>query len=140
MTENKTAPTGERVEHFINSVGDDRKRRDSRDMIAMMTEITGKEPRMWGSSLVGFGQYHYRYESGREGDSFITGFSPRKSALTIYIMPGFSQYGDLLKRLGPHRTGKSCLYLNNLDAVDREVLQEIVRNSVERMREKYDCE
>jgi len=139
MTENRTAPTDERVEYFIKAVGDDHKRSDSWDLIAMMTEITGREPRMWGSRLVGFGQYHYRYESGREGDSFITGFSPRKSALTIYIMPGFSEYGDLLRRLGPHRTGKSCLYLKNLDAVDREVLREIIRDSVDRMRKRYDC-
>ena len=140
MTGNKTVPTGEQVEHFINSVADDRKRRDSWDMIGLMQEITGHEPRMWGSSLVGFGRYHYRYESGREGDSFLTGFSPRKSALTIYVMPGFGRYQDLMERLGPHRTGKSCLYLKSLEAIDRDVLREIISDSVGYMRKKYDCE
>jgi hypothetical protein len=137
---NKTVPTGERVERFIDSVADDRKRRDSRDLIALMQQITGHEPRMWGSSMVGFGQYHYRYDSGREGDSFLTGFAPRKNALTLYIMPGFDRYRDLVKRLGPHRTGKSCLYVKSLEAIDRDVLTEIISDSVACMRERYDCE
>jgi hypothetical protein len=97
------------------------------------------DPRPWGSSLVGFGSYHYRYESGREGDFFLTGFSPRKSAFTVCIMPGFERYQARMKKLGPHTTGKSCLYLKNLDAIDRDVLEEIVRDSVEYMRKNYDC-
>jgi len=137
MANNKTAVTATPVEDFIDGVSDRRKRQDSMDMIALMRDVTGHEPKMWGSSLVGFGSYHYRYESGREGDMFLTGFSPRKSAFTIYIMPGFERYQALMKQLGPHRTGKSCLYVKNLEAIDRGVLEEIVRDSVARMREKY---
>ena len=92
---------------------------------------------MWGTSIVGFGEYHYKYESGREGDFLITGFSPRKSAFTIYIMPGFARYEALMDKLGKHRTGKSCLYINRLDDVDLSVLEELVTRSVEYMTEKY---
>ena len=139
MSSNKTVEKDDSVENFINAVDNGQKRRDSRDMIALMKEITGSEPRMWGSSLVGFGNYHYKYASGREGDFFITGFSPRKTAFTVYIMPGFDGYGKQLKRLGPHKTGKSCLYLKNLDVIDRGVLEEMIRDSVAVMRERYEC-
>lgn len=139
MTGNKTTETDTSVENFINSVDNDQKRKDSWDMTALMSEITGSEAKMWGSSLVGFGQYHYKYESGREGDMFITGFSPRKTALTVYIMPGFDGYEEQLGKLGPYKTGKSCLYLKNLEVVDRDVLAEIIRDSVAMMREKYEC-
>jgi len=139
MSSNKTVETDAGVEDFINAVEQEQKRRDSWDLIALMKDITGSEPKMWGSSLVGFGQYHYKYESGREGDFFITGFSPRKAALTVYIMPGFDGYKEQMERLGPHRTGKSCLYLRNLNAIDREVLEEIIGDSVEVMRQRYEC-
>lgn len=139
MSSNKTVETVEPVENFINSVENEQKRKDSWDMIALMSKITGAEPKMWGKSLVGFGQYHYKYESGREGDSFLTGFSPRKTALTVYIMPGFSNYEQQMAKLGPHKTGKSCLYLRNLNAIDRGVLEEIIRDSVLVMRERYEC-
>ena len=139
MAGNKTVETDASVERFIDAVGDEQKRRDSLELIELMRTITGAEPRMWGSGLVGFGQYHYRYASGREGDFFITGFSPRKTALTVYVMPGFDDFGDQLDRLGPHKTGKSCLYLKNLDVVDRGVLEEIIRDSVTVMRERYEC-
>lgn len=137
MSSNKTTETDASVEDFINAVDNDQKRKDSRELIALMRKITGAEPRMWGAGLVGFDQYHYKYASGREGDFFITGFSPRKSALAVYIMPGFEDYGDKMARLGPHKTGKSCLYLKSLDVVDRGVLEEIIRDSVETMRKKY---
>jgi hypothetical protein len=137
MGNNKTVVSNTPVEEFVAGIDDEKKRRDSSEMIALMRKITGHEPRLWGSSLVGFGSYHYRYESGREGDFFLTGFSPRKSAFTVYIMPGFERCAALLKKLGPHKTGKSCLYLKNLAAVDRGVLEEIIRDSVEYMREKY---
>ena len=94
---------------------------------------------MWGSSLVGFGRYRYRYESGREGEFFLTGFSPRKTAFTIYIMPGLARYADLCAKLGPHKTGKSCLYVRRLEAIDPDVLEEIIRDSVDFMRAKYEC-
>ena len=139
MSSNKTVETGASVENFINAVDNEQKRKDSWDLIAMMKEITGAEPKMWGSSLIGFGKYHYKYASGREGDSVITGFSPRKASLTVYIMPGFDGFREQMKKLGPHKTGKSCLYLKNLDVIDREVLQEIIRGSVAVMRDRYEC-
>ena len=139
MAENKTRQTDSPVEEFINSVDPQKKQKDCWDMIALMKKITGSEPKMWGSSLVGFGQYHYRYASGRDGDFFITGFSPRKTAFTVYIMPGFSEYADLMERLGPCKTGKSCLYLKNLDVVDRDVLEQLITKSVADMRSRYTC-
>jgi hypothetical protein len=139
MSSNKTVPTDASVEAFLAAVENERRRRDAHELMALMRKITGEEPRLWGESLVGFGSYHYRYESGREGDFFLTGFSPRKTALTVYVMPGFERYAGELARLGPHRTGRSCLYLKNLDAVDREVLAAIIRDSVDHMREKYEC-
>jgi hypothetical protein len=139
MATNKTTQNTSPVEDFINAVDNEQKRRDSWDMIALMKKITGAEPRMWGSSLVGFGSYHYQYESGREGDFLITGFSPRKAAFTVYIMPGFSEYADLMEQLGPYKTGKSCLYIKNLDVVDRGILEQIINKSVEDMRERYEC-
>jgi len=139
MSSNKTVKTDKTVENFINGVADEKKRNNSREMISLMKKITGSEPKMWGSSLVGFGQYHYKYDSGREGDFFLTGFSPRKTAFTIYIMPGFERYGELMGKLGPHKTGKSCLYVKNLDVVDLGVLEEIIQDSVNYMRQKYEC-
>lgn len=140
MSSNKTVATENSVEDFINAVADEKKRRDSWELLNMMQNIAGCEPKLWGSSMVGFGQYHYKYESGREGDFFITGFSPRKTALTLYVMPGFDGYQDKLGKLGPCKTGKSCLYLKNLDVVDRDVLEELIRDSVRAMQKRYDCE
>jgi hypothetical protein len=140
MAENKTKKTETPVEDFINAVDNEKKRKDSWELLNLMKKITGKEPRMWGSSLVGFGSYHYKYESGREGDFFLTGFSPRKAALVVYIIPGFKPYSDLMEQLGPHKTGKSCLYLRNLDAIDRKALEKLVRQSVKDMRKKYPCD
>ena len=139
MAKNKTVATAKRVDKFIDAVENPQKQRDCQEMIALMREVTGHEPRMWGSSMVGFGTYHYRYASGREGEFFLTGFSPRKSALTIYVMPGFDRYEKPLQKLGPHKTGKSCLYVKSLDVIDRDVLEEIIRDSVAYMRGKYDC-
>ena len=139
MSSNKTIETSASVENFINAVDSEQKRKDSWEMIEVMQRITGSEPKMWGSSLIGFGSYHYKYASGREGDFFITGFSPRKSAFTVYIMPGFERYEEQLEKLGPFKTGKSCLYLKNLDAIDRQVLEKIIRDSVALMRERYEC-
>lgn len=139
MATNKTTQNEDSVEDFINAVDDEQKRRDSWDMIALMKKITGSDPRMWGSSLVGFGSYHYQYASGREGDFFLTGFSPRKAAFTVYIMPGFSEYAVLMEQLGPHKTGKSCLYIKNLDVVDRNILERLISKSVADMRERYEC-
>ena len=103
----------------------------------MMRRITGEEPRLWGPSIIGFGEYHYKYESGREGDFMRVGFSPRKANLVLYIMPGFARHDALLDRLGKHKTGKSCLYINKLDDVDRDVLETLIAESWAAMAEKY---
>jgi hypothetical protein len=134
MTENKTQPTDADVEAFLNAVDNERKRADSFAILKMMKEVTGEEPVMWGPSIVGFGSVHYKYASGREGDMGLTGFSPRKANLTLYITDGFDKYGDLLARLGKHKTSVSCLYINKLADVDQDVLRELVQRSVEHTR------
>jgi hypothetical protein len=139
MAKNKTVETQASVDAFIEAVDDESRRSDSRELVVLMQTITGHEAKMWGPSMVGFGAYHYRYASGREGDYFITGFSPRKTALSVYVMPGLERYEKQLARLGPHKTGKSCLYLKSLDTIDRDVLKEIVSDSVRVMHEQYDC-
>lgn len=137
MAETKTKPTGVSVDDFIAAVDNERKRDEARELVALMERITGEPATMWGPSIIGFGRYHYRYDSGHEGDAPITGFSPRKAAHSIYIMPGFPRYEDLMARLGKYRMGKVCLYVNKLDDIDRTVLEELVTRSVEYMREKY---
>jgi len=137
MAENKTKPTDADVEAFLNAVDNERKRADSFAILKMMKEVTGEEPVMWGPSIVGFGSVHYKYASGREGDYLLTGFSPRKQNLTLYIMAGmagFEHFDDLRARLGKHKVGVSCLYINKLADVDMDVLRELVRRSVEHMR------
>lgn len=135
--ENKTVATEMDVAEYLASVADERRRSEAEAVIEMMRRVTGEEPQMWGSSLIGFGSYHYRYDSGREGDFFMTGLSPRKAALTVYIMPGFSEYGDDLERLGPHKLGRSCLYIRRLDKVDPDALEALVAKSYAFMQEKY---
>ncbi len=131
MVENKTRKTGASVEEFIASVENKRRREDGLTLLEMMKEITGLEPEMWGPSIIGFGDYHYRYASGREGDMFLTGFSPRKQSLSLYIMDGFDGRDDLLARLGKHRRSVSCLYVNKLADVDMSVLRELVSRAFE---------
>lgn len=126
MAENKTQATEASVEAFLAQVEPARRAEDARQLAALFAEVTGFEPRMWGPSIIGYGRYHYRYESGREGDFLATGFSPRKSALSLYIMPGYQDYGDMLARLGKHKTGKSCLYINRLSDVDQDVLRSLI--------------
>jgi hypothetical protein len=135
MAQLKTQKNDESVVDFLNSVEDERKRQDSFAILDMMSEATGEEPIMWGSSIVGFGSYHYKYASGREGDWFKTGFSPRKQSLTLYIMDGFSQHDDLLRQLGKYTTGKSCLYVKKLDDIDLPTLIKLVKQSVEYLAE-----
>jgi hypothetical protein len=125
----KTTPTDADVDAFLDAIEDPQKREDSRALCRMMAEETGEPPKLWGTSIVGFGSYHYRYASGREGDWMALGFSPRKQNLTLYLMDGFSGYGELLERLGKHSTGKSCLYVKRLADVDEGVLREMVRRS-----------
>ncbi len=139
MTELKTKPTSASVTTFLNGVEDEGKRRDCRELVQLMTAVTGKKPKMWGTSIVGFGSYHYSYGSGRQGDWPVTGFSPRKQSISIYIMLGFSRYGSLMNKLGKHKIGKSCLYLKKLDDIDRDVLRRLVAKSVADMQQLYEC-
>ena len=134
MAELKTRPHDGDVDAFLSSVDNETRRRDCRVLVDLMREITGAEPRLWGPSIVGFGSYHYRYASGREGDWFLSGFSPRKRSLTLYVMAGFSRYDELLSKLGKHTTGRSCLYVKRLADVDMEVLETLIRASVEHVR------
>ena len=136
--ENKTKKTKASVEEFLNGVEHEGKRQDSFTILEMMRDVTGLEPVMWGPSIVGFGSYHYKYASGREGDMPVTGFYPRKQSLTLYIMPGFDAYESLLDKLGKHKLGKSCLYINKLADVDLDVLRELVTESVAAMGETQD--
>lgn len=134
MAELKTQRNDVDVTRFLDSVEDERRRADCLAVVDIMRAATGEEPRMWGASIVGFGSYHYRYDSGHEGDWALVGFSPRKQNLTLYIMPGFDRYEHLMGRLGRFKTGKSCLYLRRLSDVDVGVLAELVTASVAHMR------
>ena len=135
MAENKTTPNDQDVEQFLNSVDDERKRKDSFTILELMKQVTGLEPRMWGSSIVGFGSYHYKYESGRQGDMILAGFSPRKQNLTLYNMGGFERYDDLIKKLGKHTTGKGCLYIKRLDDVDLPTLKSLIEESFKHVKQ-----
>lgn len=130
MAELKTVPTKASVEKFIKGITDEKKREDCYRLMKLMERATKSKAKMWGTSIVGFGDAHYVYESGREGDWFITGFSPRKQNLTLYMMGGFNQCEDLRKKLGKHSLGKGCLYINTLEDVDIKILKEIIKTSV----------
>ncbi len=131
MAEPKTRPDDASINEFLQGVENEQRRKDSFEVLDLMKRATGEEPVMWGGSIVGFGSYHYTYASGREGDWLAAGFSPRKQALTLYIMSGFSKHDELMSRLGKHTTGKSCLYIKKLTDIDMDVLEELVRLSVE---------
>jgi hypothetical protein len=134
MAELKTRPTGAAVAAFIGAVTDDQVREDCLTLLALMRRVTAAEPAMWGPSIVGFGRYHYHYASGREGDWFLVGFSPRRRDLTIYLTGGFDAHAELLGRLGSFRTGKGCLFVKRLNDVDQAVLGEVLAVSVDRLR------
>jgi hypothetical protein len=138
MAENKTQPTNSSVTAFINGIEDKERRAGARKISAMMRKVTGARPKMWGSSIVGFGQYHYKYASGREGDFILTGFSARKQALTIYVMTGFEGVDSIMSKLGKYKTGKSCLYIKRLSDVDQKLLQRLISRSVQYMRKNYE--
>jgi len=133
MSDVKTKKNEASVEGFLKSVENEKRREDSFVVLDLMKEVTGEEPTMWGTSIVGFGTYHYKYASGREGDWMKVGFSPRKKNMTLYLMDGFGNYDSLLQKLGKYSTGKSCLYINKLEDVDQVVLKELVKQSVEAM-------
>lgn len=125
--QNKTQATPVPVEQFLAGVADECKREDARTLIKLMSAVSGEPPVMWGPSIIGFGHNHYKYESGREGDICAIGFSPRKDALTLYVLEGSPREASLLARLGPRKTGKGCLYIKRLEDVDMTVLEELVR-------------
>lgn len=138
MAEPKTRPTDASVAGFLATIDDPEMRADARKVASMMRRATGKRAKMWGTSIVGYGSYHYKYASGREGDFILTGYSPRKTALTVYIMPGFSRFEKLMSKLGKYKTGKSCLYIKRLSDVDEAVLEKLIDESVKYMRRKYE--
>ena len=135
MAELKTKVNDASVDKFLNNVKDKSVRDDCYKILEIMKKAPRAEPKMWGTSIIGFGSYHYKYASGREGDWMLTGFSPRKQNLTLYIMPGFDEYDDLLEKLGKHTTGKSCLYIKRLEDVDMKVLKDLVAKSVKKMKQ-----
>lgn len=137
MAELKTKPTGASVEDFLQSVADPQQREDSFRVLKLMKEVTKTEPRMWGGSIVGFGDYHYKYPSGCEGDWFLAGFSPRKGNLTLYLMSGFAGYDELLAKLGKYKTGKACLYIKRLEDVDLAALKKLVKASFTHVARMY---
>ena len=137
MAELKTKLNNASVEKFLQSVSDEQKRKDCFTILELMKKVTKADPKMWGTSIVGFGKYHYKSESGREGDWFLTGFSPRKQNLTLYILSGFSKYDELIKKLGKYKTGGSCLYIKSLEDVDKKVLRELITESFKYMTNHY---
>ena len=134
---NKTQPTAVSPHAFVASIENPKRRSDAELLLDLFERVTGMKPQMWGPSIIGYGKYHYRYDSGREGDFLMTGFSPRKGSLVFYIMPGYSKMGDSLARLGKHRIGKSCLYVNKLADIDLDVLEEIIVAGIKDVRERY---
>ena len=137
MAENKTKKTEQSPQNYIENISDDARRADCQTILEMMAEISGWEPKMWGASIVGFGEYHYRYDSGREGDALRIGFSNRAQNISVYIMPGYQDFEDELARLGKHKKGKACLYIKRLSDVDKAVLREIIIKGLRLMEEKY---
>jgi hypothetical protein len=138
LADNKTQATRASVRAFLDAIDDSERRADAKKVAAMMRNATDCRATMWGKDIIGYGKYHYRYASGREGDWMLVGFSPRKRNLSIYIMPGFESYGGLLEKLGKYKTGRSCLTINSLADVDEKVLETLIADSVATMRERYD--
>jgi hypothetical protein len=137
MAENKTKPTKLSVAAFIEALTDRTRRADAKTLVRLMQRATAEKPKMWGPSIIGFGSYHYKYDSGREGDMLLIGFSPRKAAIVLYNMGGFSGSEALRAKLGKHTTGKGCLYIEKLAEVDQQVLEALVLKSVGAMRARY---
>ena len=137
MAELKTKKHAGDVGAFLEGIENERRREECQTVNDIMRRVTGEDGAMWGTSIVGFGSYHYKYASGREGDWFLTGFAPRKQALTVYIMPGFAAFGDLMAKLGKHKTAKSCLYIKKLEDVDLDVLEDLIARSIAQMRDMY---
>ncbi|MEO9871071.1 DUF1801 domain-containing protein [Ekhidna sp.] len=138
MAELKTQPTLLNVDEFIDSVEPEWKRDDARKVLELTKKITGKLPTMWGNSIIGFGRYHYKYKSGREGDWFLAGFSPRKQSMTIYITGGFEGQEDLLEKLGKHKKSVGCLYVKKLTDIDMKVLEQMILKSIAKLKKRYE--
>ncbi|SLN49532.1 DUF1801 domain-containing protein [Ruegeria meonggei] len=139
-SKNKTVPTDHSVDQFLAAVQPEKRAEDAQALNTLFRSVTGFAPVMWGTSIVGYGRYHYRYHSGREGDFLATGFSPRKAAMSIYIMPGYADFGGILSRLGKHRIGKSCLYVNKLADIDLDVLSELIRAGLDDLERRWPIE
>ena len=137
MAQNKTIQNEQEVGVFLNKIENEQKSNDAFEILEIMEYITGEKPKMWGASIVGFGKYHYKYKSGREGDMFLTGFSPRKQNITLYIMTGLQEYDEILKKMGKYKLGKSCFYIKKLDDIDKTQLIKMIADSVERIKKKY---
>jgi hypothetical protein len=137
MAENKTKPTQASVDGYIAAIDDESRRKDCTALTKLMTKATKQKPKMWGTSIVGFGSYHYKYESGREGDSCLTGFSSRKGDISIYLTASFPGHDELLARLGKHKMAKACLYIRKLSDVDSKVLEQLVAGSVAEVKRRY---
>ena len=137
MSKNKTSETTGSVTDFINSVSDETKRNDSFEIVEIMGKLTGHEPRLWGPSIVGFGSYHYKYESGHEGDAPLIGFSPRSNAITLYLATDFPKKESLLGTLGKYKLGKGCVYIKRLSDIDTSVLEMMISDSFEYLKNKY---
>ena len=137
MSQNKTQPTDVAVSEFIAGVEHPTRRADAATLDAMFREVTGWQPQMWGPTIIGYGTYHYVYDSGREGDFLATGFSPRKANLSIYVMPGYADFAHIMERLGKWKMGKSCLYINKLADVDVDVLKELIRAGLDDLATRW---
>jgi hypothetical protein len=137
MAQNKTVPTGDDVEAFLSALNNPKRRDQARYILGRMTDITGHEPRMWGTSIIGFDTYHYKHANGKPQQSMKAGFSPRKANLVVYIMPGFADMQDDLSKLGQHKSSKACLYLTDLEKVDKDVLDTIIKRGYDIMNERY---
>lgn len=135
MSKNKTTANDSDVIEFLNNVENEQRRKDSFEILEIFKEITGEKPTMWGSSIIGFGSYHYKYESGREGDFMLTGFAPRKNSLSIYCLTGFDN--EFMETLGKYKTGKSCLYVKKLSDINLETLKDMIQESIKQLQEKY---
>jgi len=137
MAENKTRATSASVHSYLAAIENEGQRKDCQALVDLMRKTTKEEPRMWGPSIVGFGSYHYKYESGREGDSCATGFAARKNEIAVYLVAEAAEQGDLLSQLGKHKMGKACLYIRRLSDVDTKVLEKLIKGSVAEVRRRY---
>lgn len=137
MAKNKTTETTENVDEFLSLVLDDQKQKDSYDLISLMEEMTGFPPKMWGPSIIGFGQYHYRYNSGHEGDAPLIGFSPRKAAISLYVFTGLEQHQYLLEGFGKYKIGKACIYIKKLSDVNETKLRAMIQESIQFLKTTY---